>query len=143
MFTETKKIQYIPSACATPSSTLARHLFPCGQPRLLGKKYTQGYPRNLWHIDKVNLSGPKQLENGSNGKQMASPYSNVLDTHTSAPQDPKASLTNKWNPTSATKWRRITPATNTMDTAHLDNQKEQNNNSNTNNGNDTFGQHKR
>jgi hypothetical protein len=47
----------------------------------------------------------------------------TLDTCTSTPQDPQASITNKWNPTSATKWKRTPPATNTTDTTHLDNLK--------------------
>lgn len=47
-----------------------------------------------------------------------------LSTHTPAnpSQYPQVSLTNKWNPTSATNWK-TTPATNTTDTTHSDSRK--------------------
>ena len=44
------------------------------------------------------------------------------DTHTSKPQLPQASLTNKGHPTLVTN-QTTTPATNTMDTTHSDNHK--------------------
>jgi hypothetical protein len=47
-----------------------------------------------------------------------------LDTHTGKPPHPQATLTNKWNPTSATTWTATTPATTTTkDTTHSDNPK--------------------
>ena len=66
----------------------------------------------------------------------------TLDTHTSKPQHPQAAPTNKGHPTLATN-QTTTPATNTMDTTHSDNQRGKQHQHNTNNGNNKIGQHKK
>jgi hypothetical protein len=51
----------------------------------MDKKYTHRDPKNSRHLPKVNLPEPKQLANGINGKQMASPCRNFQPTHQQTP----------------------------------------------------------
>ena len=94
-----------------------------------------------WQLSKATSQGPQQLENGINGKQMASPCSNYGHTHQQTPastgisyqqrapnlsNQPDNNTSNKHNGhnTLGQPKRKTTPApTQTMETTHLDNTK--------------------
>ena len=76
---------------------------------------TRGTPQRRTDTDQNNL----KMEAMDNKRHH---HTTTLDTHTGKPQHSQASLTNKWNPISATKWKTTT-ATKTQDMTHSDNPK--------------------